>query len=177
MLVTLFRHYKVDYRWKRNCFPRDYHEDQIGYDNADVVNQNETLSMEYQKVIISCLKRTRQTMDYLLKEPEYEMTDLLNEVPMEPFTNKEEKHTVDFMNVMARLQWMMNSKKQPETRRESIGRANEFIEKYLIENMNYLVIGHGCFFRVLSEQMRKHGFKGKRILYMRNGESVTYLRS
>ena len=55
-------------------------------------------------------------------------------------------------------------------------RASTFVEEFLIEEGNYLIIGHGFFFRLLSRELLKRGFKGKAINYMGNGEQFTYER-
>jgi bisphosphoglycerate-dependent phosphoglycerate mutase len=56
----------------------------------------------------------------------------------------------------------------------TIARANEFIDKYIQDGRSCLIIGHGFFFRVLSKEMLKRNFKGKEIVYIRNGEYYTY---
>jgi len=176
MIVTLLRHYKVNYSWKGSYTPDGYSAAMREYDNADVFDQTIKLNMNYQMVFISNLPRTLSTLKYLKMDGQYIETPLLNEVPMEPFTDKPKEYILAKLNIRARLQWMFNRRRQPETRKRTTERAKEFITKHLTGDMNSLVIGHGFFLRVLSKEMLKHGFKGKRIVYMRNGEQYTYFR-
>jgi broad specificity phosphatase PhoE len=173
MVVTLLRHYKVAYTWKGRYTPEAFRAALRGYDEADVIDQHEEVA-GYQKVIISSLKRTLQTLQFIRPGDDYQRTSLLDEVPMGPFTDKEKSYSLHLLNVLGRLQWLFNSGRQPENREESTQRARTFIEEYLKEDQHYLIIGHGLFLRVLSYEMLKRGFRGKRILHFDNGRYFTY---
>jgi len=173
MVVTLLRHYKVLYTWKGRYTPEAFRRALRGYDEADVIDQHEEVT-GYQKVIISSLKRTFQTLQFIRPGDDYQRTPLLDEVPMGPFTDKRRSYSIHLLNVLGRLQWLLNSGKQPENREESTQRARTFIEEYLKEDHHYLIIGHGLFLRVLSYEMMKRGFRGKRILHFDNGRYFTY---
>jgi hypothetical protein len=56
----------------------------------------------------------------------------------------------------------------------TIKRANDFIDGYLRENLSYLIIAHGFFLRVLSREMKKRGFKGNTINFLKNGQYYSY---
>jgi broad specificity phosphatase PhoE len=174
VIVTLLRHYKVNHSRQRKYTPTGYVISLKEYDDADVANQNITLPFEYQRIITSTMKRARQTFEYIFSRREHEQTALLNEVPMIPFSKKNKVYDTTFLDVMARMQWMFNSQKQLETRKMTIARANEFMDKYLHDGRSCLIIGHGFFLRVLSKEMLKRNFKGKEIVYIRNGECYTY---
>jgi broad specificity phosphatase PhoE len=172
--VTLLRHYKVRHTRQRRYTPNGYIAAMKDYDDADVANQQIELPFKYQRIITSRMKRARQTFEFIFNHKEHEKTELLNEVPMMPFSEKNKEYSTTFLDVMARIQWMLNSEKQPETKKMTIARANEFIDKYLRDCMSCLIVGHGFFLRVLSKEMRKRNFKGKEIVYIRNGEYYTY---
>jgi broad specificity phosphatase PhoE len=173
MVVTLLRHYKVDYTWKRRYTPEGFRTAWREYDQADVIDQHEQVA-DFQNVIISNLKRTLQTLEFIRKGNDYQRTSLLDEVPLGPFTDREKRYSVHLLNVRGRVQWLFNSGKQPEKREKSTQRARTFIDEYLKENQNYLIIGHGLFLRVLSYEMLKRGFRGKRIIHFDNGRYFTY---
>jgi broad specificity phosphatase PhoE len=173
MVVILLRHYKVDFTWKGSYTPEGFRAALQGYDDADVIDQHEEVT-GYQKVIISNLKRTMQTMKFIRKGDDYQRTSLLDEVPMGPFTDNNRTYSIHLLNALGRLQWLFNSRKQPEKRKDSFRRASTFIDEYLQEHQNYLIIGHGLFLRVLSIEMLKRGFRGKRILHFHNGRYFTY---
>ncbi len=174
MHVTLMRHYKVNHSWKNRYTPEEFRNAQREYDEAEVIDQGIRIRNHFQRVIISGLKRTALTLQHSIGKCEYLRTDLLNEVPIQPFTDKQKTYSVATLMVMARIQWLFNSKRQPETRKGSTRRVRKFIEEFLTQEGNYLVIGHGFFLRLLSRELLKRGFKGKAINYMRNGEQVCY---
>jgi broad specificity phosphatase PhoE len=174
MTVTLIRHYKVIHARQRRYTPAGYLSALKEYDDADVANQHVQLPREYQRIITSTLKRTRQTLGFLYGQREHEQTPLLDEVPMAPFTDKDREYDAAFLDVMARIQWAFNNPRQPETKAMTVARANAFVDGFLREGASCLVIGHGFFFRILSREMLKRGFSGKAIVYMRNGECCTF---
>jgi hypothetical protein len=176
MIVTLMRHYKVSYSWKESYTPEEYRNAMLEYDSADIFAQTEVLTEDYHKIVISALPRTRATLKYLKADAKYISTALLDEVPMEPFSDTPKYYSLIKLNVMARVQWMLNSTRQVETRKGSIERARTFIKDYLNTNENCLVIGHGFFFRILSREMLKYGFTGRPIGYIKNGEKVSFHR-
>jgi broad specificity phosphatase PhoE len=174
MSVTLLRHYKVNYIWKKRYTPKEYRAALREYDGANIIDQKVELPSTYHQVIISSLQRTFQTMKLLMDDPPYRKTSFLDEVPIEPFTDKEKEYSLTFLTIMARVQWMLNIRRQSETRKRSVQRAKELIDKYLHGNGNYLIIGHGFFLRILSREMLRRGFIGRAITYIRNGEYYTY---
>jgi broad specificity phosphatase PhoE len=172
--VTLLRHYKVIHSRQRKYTPAGYLIALREYDEAEVLNQYITLPNEYQRIITSTMKRTQQTFAFIYGRRKHEETALLNEVPMMPFTKRNREYDATFLDVTARVQWMFNNRNQPETRKLTITRAREFIDQYLQDGNSCLIIGHGFFLRTLAKQMLKNGFKGKEIMYIRNGEYHTY---
>ena len=177
MTVTLMRHYRVNIRWESRYTAQSYREAMRSYDNADVLDQRLEPDGEYQHVITSALKRSRQTQAFLCGRRPSLQTELLNEVPLEPFTRDRRERSLQLWNTMARLQWLVNDPKQPETRRGTRARAREFVDAFLRDEGSYLVISHGFFLRILSRELRKRGFRGRAIQFMRNGERRTYLRT
>lgn len=132
--------------------------------------------MDYHTAIISSLPRTLETFSYLKLDIEYQRTPLIDEVQLEPFEDSARSYGLGWLYFMARLQWGLNHSRQPETRRQTIERANRFIEEFLREDKNYLVIGHGIFLSVLSRVLLKRGFKGRSVFHFRNGEHSTYYK-
>jgi broad specificity phosphatase PhoE len=177
MLVTLMRHYKVNYHWEQSYTPTGFSRALMEYDKADVVDQKEDVGDSYQQILISALPRTLQTLRFLEINAPFISTELLNEVPIAPFTNRERAYGLIRLNVRARMQWMMGSGVQPETQRQTVARAQELIHTYLDREMNYLIIAHGFFLRVLSQELLKTGFKGEPIVHLKNGERKTYTKT
>jgi broad specificity phosphatase PhoE len=176
MKVTLMRHYKVNYTWKKSYTPEEYREAEHAYDNADILDQSKPPNEDYQKIVISAQPRALATLRILKGDVKYISTPLLNEVPMEPFSNRPKLYCRHRLNVMARIQWILNSPKQIETRKDTFARARVFIATYLTEDENCLIIGHRFFIRILSIEMLRHGFVGKLILRVQNGEQVNFYK-
>ena len=174
MTVILLRHFKVDYRWKPTCTPEEYRLAQTGYDQADVINQRKEVPRGWEWIVTSTLKRAIQTARYLCQDCNATQTSLLNEVPMAPFSGAPRRHWTITLNLAARLQWFLNLRQQPETRAQTIQRANAFIDGFLARGPSCLVVGHGLFLQVLSRQMLRRGFKGRPIGYLTNGEYCIY---
>jgi broad specificity phosphatase PhoE len=176
MIVTLMRHHKVNYAWKKTYTAAEYRKAEQQYDKAEILDQLEPLTEVYQKIIISSLPRTLATLRILKGDVKYISTPLLNEVPMEPFSHKPRRYSRHLLNAMARIQWMLNNSRQIETRKETFERARAFIANYLTTDENCLIIGHRFFLRILSIEMRRHGFVGKLIVRINNGEKVRFYR-
>jgi hypothetical protein len=176
MIVTLMRHYKVKYSWKESYTPEEYRNAMLEYDSAEILAQTEKVTEDYEKIIISSLPRTLSTLGYLKANAKYISTALLDEVPMEPFTETPKHYSLMRLNIMARILWMFNCTRQAETRKGSVERARKFISNYLDTEENCLVIGHRFFFRILSLELLRQGFKGKLILRIENGEKATFYR-
>src|SRR5262249_6808570 len=71
--------------------------------------------------------------------------------------------------VLGRIAWYFNSGKMPETRRQSMMRAETFLAKILASNHeNILLVTHGFFMRCLMFALRKKNFSGKIPLVPRN---------
>ena len=176
MIVTLMRHYKVNYAWKKTYTAAEYKKAGQEYDKAEILDQLEPLTEDYHKIIISSLPRTLATLRKMKGDVKYISTPLLNEVPMEPFSHGLQHYNRHRLNIMARIQWMLNNSKQIETRIKTFERARIFIKDYLNADENCLIIGHRFFLRILSLEMLKQGFVGKLILRIENGERVTFVK-
>ena len=131
MRVTLMRHYKVGYSWKRRYAPEGFRIAQHEYDKAGVIDQAVKLQVHFQKVIISNLRRTSLTMECALGHCDHLRTDLLNEVPMALSRINERNTALQDLTVMARIQWLFNSHRQTKSRKDSTRRAHRFIGEYL----------------------------------------------
>jgi len=177
MTVTLLRHYKVLHTRPRSCTPSGYRETLRAYDDAGVLDQHVTLPQKYTRIITSSLRRTALTRDFLFGAVDSESSALLDEVPLAPFTDAEREFDPTFLDVMARIQWLANNPRQPETREQSLARARMFVDTFLREDHDYLLIGHGFFFRILSAELLRRGFAGRPVRYLHNGESRVYRRA
>lgn len=170
------RHFKVRHTWKRSCTSDEYAMEENTYSLAEVIPQEVQLPLRYNYYMTSTLKRAQQTLRYLIGETPFEITSLLDEVPLAPFITTQFRLSIYLWLIMGRIQWFLNIRRQPETRIDTIARSKALITKIGTTNKNYLIVVHGFFLRILANQMIESGYSGKRISYMYNGEHSTYYK-
>ncbi|WP_409346526.1 histidine phosphatase family protein [Paenibacillus sp. MBLB4367] len=104
-------------------------------------------------------------------------TPLLREIPLSPFTETGLKLPHPLWNAIGRFAWTLSHLSQPESKRDSSIRADEFVS-HLLQNHSarehVLVVTHGFFLLPLSASLLKAGFTGRRTARLRNGECLTY---
>ena len=64
-----------------------------------------------------------------------------------------------FWNIAGRLQWMLGSKRQPESRKQTIERAKRFTQDITDKNEDCVLITHGFFMYTLISVMKSQGYK------------------
>lgn len=174
MRVTLMRHFRVGYAWRRFCTAREFEDCVRGYDEADVVPGEASLAHGYARAYASPLKRARRTLLAVRPDLPSETSDLLKEVPMAPFLGARIRLPVLVWRAMARLQWLLNARRQPETRRQTRARAEAFADGIRRRGEDCLVVSHGFFLWTLSRVLLRAGFRGPRFLRLGNGERLDY---
>ncbi|MBR4670457.1 MAG: phosphoglycerate mutase family protein [Butyrivibrio sp.] len=174
MKVVIIRHGEVDHKIREWCNPKEYEEDVKAYDLAPILPMNyEVPQVDHATYYVSMLPRTLATAKAIFGEREYIATELLNEVPIAASIRTKLRLPLAFWSISARLQWLFNSKRQKEGKRDTVIRANRFIDDLLEKKEDCVVVTHGFFMITLLSEMRKSGFtlKGKSAGFS-NGESV-----
>ncbi|KEQ28332.1 hypothetical protein [Pedobacter antarcticus] len=170
MKITFIRHSKVLFNWDKFYNADSFVSACKEYDNSPV-QSGEKLKIEKQPVYISSLIRTEQTSNNLFqKEIEVIATALLNEIPIKPFIRTKLRLPIFLWMVLGRLQWYFNSSNQPETKRSSQARINQFLDHILSENQNCIIIGHGFYFAQMVGEMKKRDFTGNMNKRLKNEE-------
>ena len=68
---------------------------------------------------------------------------------------------------------MVNSKRQPESRLQTVKRADRFTLDIVERNEDCVVVTHGFFMHTLISVMKRRGFKcDKTIAHYKNGEAI-----
>ncbi|WP_442861686.1 histidine phosphatase family protein [Butyrivibrio sp.] len=125
------------------------------------------------KVYISTLDRSYQTARQLFGEREFAKTDLINEVPLRSAFDTKKKLPLWFWNVTGRLQWLCNSNRQPETKRQTNERAKRFVQELINNAEDCTIVTHGFFMHTLISEMKRSGFRpDKTSLSYQNGEAI-----
>ena len=171
MKITFIRHSKVDYRWQKSYTAESFNLACQHYDSSSV-NSNEKLEYHEQRVYISNLSRTRDTVKLVLSgEREIIQTALLNEVPMVSFTRIRFPLPTIVWMIAGRLQWYFNSSRQTESRKQSIERINKFLDLLQEESKDCIIVGHGFYFAQLVNEMKKRGITGDMRKKLKNDEA------
>ncbi len=174
MRVVVIRHGKVLHEWKKWCTSAEFDEECKQYDQApiDVASVDVGVN-DAQCVYISTLDRTLQTAKGIFGEAEFKITSTLNEVPLRSGFDTTVRMPLWFWNVLGRLQWLAGSKRQPENRKKTANRADQFVNIIINYNEDCAIVTHGFFMHTLIRKMKKAGFKAdnNRVSY-RNGEAI-----
>lgn len=180
MKITLVRHLKVDLVYEDKYDSQGFNKSQEDYDNADIIEYRGIVAREFEgPVYVSDLKRTHLTLMKKFKVKDYTISPLIREVPLKAFKESTKLYKKTFWQVIGRISWFLNLKSQGEGLRDTVKRANEFID--LLERKHpkdhVLVISHGVFMKVLSFLLVKRAYKGKYIFGLaKNGEEFTYTK-
>lgn len=174
MRAIVIRHGKVDFQWKKWSTSEQFNKDCQMYDDAPICFLlSNGIRINHQDIYISTLQRSMDTAKQLFGERDFISTKLLDEVPLCASVASNKKLPLIFWNVSGRLQWFLNIYSQKECRKETIYRAERFIEIITKKNSDCIIVTHGFFMHTLLSQMKKQGFQ---ISHMRfsysNGECV-----
>ena len=174
MKVVIIRHGVVDYKMSPRCNSEEFDQDVKRYDEAPILPMEYNVPIgEYKSYYVSSLSRTLATARDIFGDKEYISTELLDEVPLSSSIKTNKRLPLAFWNISARLQWLFNSKRLKESKRDTAIRANRFIDILIEKNEDCAVVSHGFFMITLLSEMKKRGFmiQGKSAGY-ENGEYV-----
>lgn len=174
MRAIIIRHGKVDFQWRKWSTSEQFNKDCKMYDEAAIFSLlSDVPQINYQNIYTSSLQRSRETANQLFGEKDFISTKLLDEVPLCASVTSNKKLPFIFWNVSGRLQWFFNIHSQKECRKETIYRAEQFIEMIIQKDNNCIIVTHGFFMHTLLSQMKRQAFQisHTRLSYS-NGECV-----
>ena len=176
MNIYFKRHDKVNFKWNKKYTSTQFNNACKQYDEAPIIETlSETTRYTVDKVYISNLSRTEQTFAKLKMDVLFEKLTELDEVPIKAFKETKRKFPTVIWMLMGRIQWKLNIGTQPETQHQTTLRVDKFLQDFLIENQNILIIGHGFYFTVLRKRLLKQGFKtDKNKIRLKNGETIKF---
>ena len=173
MKVTIIRHGKVKHIWKKFCSADEFDEECRLYDIAPIEEMASATIRDVSKIYISTLDRSYQTAKKMYGEGGFCRTELINEVPLKSAFDTKLKLPTWFWNILGRLQWMVNSKRQPESRLQTIKRAERFTQDIIGKNEDCVLVTHGFFMHTLISVMKRRGFDcDKTSAHYKNGEAI-----
>lgn len=177
--ILIIRHAKVNHVWKKWCTSSEFDEQCSMYDTASVdTSPLNPLMCDVSDIYISKLIRTYYTARKMFGDKIFTRTSLINEVPMCAGIKTSLKMPLWFWYMVARIQWITGSSRQPETMDKTRRRARIFVKKILDKNTSCGVVTHGFFMRTLIKALKEQGFTSDvNPLYFHNGEVITLYRN
>ncbi len=173
MKVFIIRHFKVKHIWESWYSSAEFDEACRMYDVEPIKAGSCSVDYDGQRVYVSELDRSLETARLIFGEKDFCRTGLINEVPLRSAFNTKRRLPTLFWYMFGRMQWFLNSKKQPETRRKTVGRAAEFVRVISELDEDIAVVTHGFFMHTLISQMKQVGYKpSKNRTLFRNGEVI-----
>ena len=174
MNVVVIRHGKVDFKWRNWSTSEQFDMDCKDYDRALVKPFSvEILNKKFEKIYISSLSRSRDTAIQIFGKKNFITTKLIDEVPIHSSVVSKVKLPLLFWNISARIQWLFNSQRQQECRKDTVYRAEQFVNMLLQNEEDCTVITHGFFMQTLIACLKKKGFCiGHTKLKYSNGEYI-----
>lgn len=173
MKIGLVRHFKVihklDWKWMTSDQFNAWVE---AYNNA-VIEQSD-LDYDYSEwnvCISSDLPRAIQTAEMIYPGPII-ATNRLREIEVQSIHSLGNlKLHYHMWLVMGRLAWYLSHRSQAERRSETRKRAGHIIDWIEVHyrDRNVLVVSHGAFMKVLTQELHNRNYRGQGFVQPRNG--------
>ena len=85
-------------------------------------------------------------------------TSLLDDVPLRAWKETDRTYPAGRWRLMARAQWRFGGGRQAETRRDTLARAGELIDRLEAEGRDCIVISRGLTMEALKTALRRRGY-------------------
>ena len=165
-MIYFLRHFKVNDSSK-NWLNSDEFDNWVkDYDTFGLEYSHVILPRNIDKIYVSSQNRAIKSADFL--NLDYEINDLLVEVPIKSFINTKFKLPKWLWLFAGRVSWFLNFK-QNETKKETNKRVEYFIQN-LDMTGNILIISHGFLMMLLVKKLKKIGYTGNISSKMSNGK-------
>lgn len=159
MNVVIIRHGEVDYNIRKWSNSEEVNQDFAAYNHAPIISAKYHVPQgDYKDYYVSSLPRTLETARAMFGDRDYIATDLIDEVPISASISTNLRLPLAFWSISSRLQWLFNSKRQKESRKETIIRAEKFVDGLIAKNEDCAVVTHGFFMITLLKVMKNKGF-------------------
>lgn len=170
--LILMRHYKV-------LLAKDKYMDSATYDkwckdyNTAPIKNMKVPELPKYRLYASSMQRAKETA-YLATGRQPEELEGVFELTFNSFMDTKKKLPFWLWELMARLQWLLNSTRQKETRNMTVKRLKAARAVILERNEDAIIVMHSFVMRIFSRLLIKSGFKGKKILMSKNGACYEY---
>ena len=174
--IQVIRHGKVNMEWPHRCTSIQFDAACQAYDAADLIPIQKRLTNDDNvPIYVSDLKRSQETAVQLFGHVSLQEMMQLGEVPLRSAFDTTIKLPLWVWNVSGRVQWFLNRKRQVESRKETIKRADDVIRILERDGRDCILITHGFFMKTLIKRMKVHGYeiRGNQKLGFENLQTVT----
>ena len=160
MKIILIRHGKVNMDWEKSYDSKGFDEANANYDISPLYDyQGRTWKPEGFQIYISGLQRTFDTANQVFEgDFGFIKTELLNEVPKRSYKDSKAKLPRFWWTFRSRMQWYLNSSRQPEVRKQTVARAKELVDMIEKEGKDCILISHEFFLYTLKGELEKRGY-------------------
>lgn len=172
MKLILMRHYKV-------LIAKDKYMDSATYDkycrdyNSSPIKDMVVPGLPEYRLYASSMERAKETAR-LATGREPEELEGVYELTFNSFMDTKKKLPFWLWELMARLQWLFNSKRQKEVRSMTMERLMKARKTLIEREEDAIVVMHSFVMRIFCRLLIKSGFKGTRILMSKNGNWYVY---
>lgn len=177
MRIGLVRHFKVNCPHKRMMTSKEFREWSKKYEVSKVmIKPVEMYGIEWDTCYVSDIPRAITTAKEVYSGNLF-VDKLLREVDNAPFVHTEKiRLPFEVWHICGRLAWLFKSKSQPETIEGTRKRIRQFLEKVDWSKENILIVFHGFMLFNFQKELRRLGFRGKRVTKVHNGVLYEYIR-
>jgi len=159
--ITIIRHEKVDFRWRRlyrlDGIVRAFRD----YDECAVIGRDVFRIDTDAPVYISDMRRTLDSAVKIFGNREFIRSPLFNEVPIQPFTSANFPIPTVIWAFLGRLLWFFKNTRQIEPRTQTRERAERAIDLLESDGRDCYVVSHAFFMHTLFRALRFRGYEGK----------------
>lgn len=161
MEITIIRHEKVDMLWDRKYNSATYDLACDKYNRCPIIfSSKEYFKADNSKTVyISELSRTYETACRIFQKTDFHKTAFLNEVPLKSFRDTDKMYPLWLWNFAGRLQWLLQSGRQVENKKDTVIRARKMIKLLEKYQQDCYLITHGFYMRTLIRELKKQGYK------------------
>jgi broad specificity phosphatase PhoE len=160
MTITLIRHARVNYEFKKSYRHFDFDKSCTEYDNSPVLQdiEHRANSITGNIIYVSSLIRTHETAQLLFSGIVPIENKLFDEVPIKSYAPLPIPLPTALWFGIGRLQWLFASKRQPETKANTKNRVRKAVDTLVANDDDVILISHGFFMRLLVKELERRGF-------------------
>lgn len=154
----MIRHAKVDMIWPKKCSSKEFDNACKQYDKANIVNNDiKAINIDSDNIYVSSLYRSKETAKRLFPNRYFSEIEV-GEVPLKSYKDCSLQIPLWIWNVMGRMQWYFNNRRQDENRLETVERCIRVIDKLESEDKDSVIVTHAFFLKIFIKCLKHRGY-------------------